>query len=96
MSSEIDLHKSAKDSTYVFVWLGLIGLTGLTINIAGLRAGMLSLLFPLLIATAKAYMVFSYFMCLQYEKGLFKVLLPVAILIFAILIWLVFSDVVYR
>lgn len=87
---------SVKYGVYIFVWLGLVGLTWLTITIAGLRAGKASILLPLVIATIKASMVFSYFMHLRYEKGLFKALIPIAIALLIVFFWLVFSDVAYR
>ncbi len=89
-------HSAVNYAVYVFVWLGLVGLTWLTITVAGLGAGRISIFIPLIIASVKAFLVLSFFMNLRYEKGLLRIMTAVAIALFAVFISLVFSDVAYR
>jgi cytochrome c oxidase subunit 4 len=84
--------------TYVFVWIGLVILTGLTYTVAvGIHPGGWAILVALAIAGTKSGLVLSYFMHLKSEKLLiFKVLIPLVISVFLVFILLTFADVVFR
>lgn len=82
--------------TFVFIWAALLFLTALTIGVAELRLGKLSMLANLLIASTKAGLVFWFFMHLKYERPLFKFLLLVPIGTITIMIGLTFFDIWYR
>ncbi len=83
-------------STYVLVWIGLIVLTGITVTIAGMNLGRISIVVALIIASIKSGLVLWYFMHLKYEEGLFRVILLVAIATITVIIGFTFIDIVFR
>lgn len=89
-------HYIARYSTLVIVWASLIGLTLLTVEVAGLAFGTLSILAPFLIASVKAFLVVDFFMHLKYERPFFKWILLVVLVTVAVLAWLVYEDVAHR
>ncbi len=83
--------------TYVWVWLGLVILTGITVSMAGMNLGLLSIVIVLAIAAIKSGLVLSYFMHLKYETGLlFKLMIPIVLAVLTVFIGLTFSDVAFR
>jgi cytochrome c oxidase subunit 4 len=86
-----------KYRTYVFVWMGLIILTGITVSVTGLHLGGWTILIALCIAGTKSGLVLSYFMHLKTEKELiFKVMIPLVLAVLLVFISLTFSDVAFR
>ena len=82
---------------YFLVWMGLVVLTGITVSMAGMDLGLLSIMIVLFIAALKATLVFSYFMHLKYETGLlFKLLIPIVLAALTVFIGLTFTDVAFR
>jgi cytochrome c oxidase subunit 4 len=82
---------------YFLVWLGLVVLTGITVSMAGMDLGILSIMIVLFIAAFKATLVLSYFMHLKYETGLlFKLLIPIVLAALTVFIGLTFTDVAFR
>jgi cytochrome c oxidase subunit 4 len=89
--------KNKKVQTYIFVWLGLVILTGVTVSMAGMNLGLLSIVIVLAIAATKSGLVLSYFMHLKYETGLlFKLMIPIVLAVLTVFIGLTFSDVAFR
>jgi len=82
--------------TFVFTWIVLLLLTALTIKVAEMQMGRLSMLVNLLIASTKACLVLWIFMHLKYERRIFKLLLIVPIGTITIIIGLTFFDIWYR
>ncbi|HUL00245.1 MAG TPA: cytochrome C oxidase subunit IV family protein [Nitrospirota bacterium] len=82
--------------TFVFTWIALLLLTSLTIKVAEMQMGRLSMLVNLLIASTKACLVLWVFMHLKYERRIFKLLLIVPIGTITIIIGLTFFDIWYR
>lgn len=82
--------------TLVYVWIGLIVLTAVTITVTEMRPGKLSTLTALLIASAKASLVLYFFMHLKYERRLLKLMLFMPIATLTIIIGLTFFDIWYR
>jgi len=83
--------------TYVYVWGGLLVLTGVTVSVAGMDLGELSVLVALIIAGVKSGLVLLYFMHLKYERGfLFKLIMPGTILLLVLFIGIVFTDIAFR
>jgi len=89
---------SVKYSTYIFVWMGLLILTGLTYTVAvRIHPGGWAILVALAIAGTKSGLVLNYFMHLRSEKPLiFKVIIPLVMAVFLVFILLTFSDVAFR
>jgi cytochrome c oxidase subunit 4 len=86
-----------KYKTYVWVWLGLVILTGITVSMAGMNLGLLSILIVLVIAAIKSGLVLSYFMHLKYETGLlFKLMIPIVLAALTVFIGLTFIDIAFR
>jgi cytochrome c oxidase subunit 4 len=82
--------------TYVFVWTGLLVLTWLTVTVAKMELGRLSVASPIFISSLKALLVLGFFMQLKYEKGMFKIMLIIVVATITVLTGLLFTDVVYR
>ena len=82
---------------YILVWLWLLILTGLTVSMAGMNLGRLSILIVLAIAAFKSGLVLSYFMHLKYETGLlFRLMIPMVLAVLTIFIGLTFTDIAFR
>ncbi|RPI15289.1 MAG: cytochrome-c oxidase [Ignavibacteriae bacterium] len=82
--------------TYIMVWLGLVALTAITVSVAGLNFGSITLTVALLIATAKTFLVMNYFMHVKFEHTVFKIFIAVCIITFIIMITLTFFDLSFR
>jgi cytochrome c oxidase subunit 4 len=77
---------------YVLVWMALLVLTGLTVAVAGIDIGGLTVATALIIASVKAYLVLTIFMHLRNESITFKMFVLVAAFFLAISFILLFSD----
>ncbi|MGB9771071.1 MAG: cytochrome C oxidase subunit IV family protein [Candidatus Kapaibacteriota bacterium] len=82
--------------TYLLVWLSLISLTVLTVTIAGIDFGRISLFIALLIAAVKSTLVINYFMHIKYDSLLFKFFLLVALVTLASIFILTATDIFFR
>lgn len=82
--------------TYIFVWLGLIALTSLTVTIAGIHFGSYTLFLALLIATIKATYVVSNFMHINISEPIFKVFIGIVVFTLVVIFILTFSDYSFR
>ncbi len=83
--------------TYVWVWLGLILLTGTTASVAGMDLGRWNVLIALTIAGTKSGLVLSYFMHLRSERlTIFKIIIPLVMAVFLVFLILTFADVAFR
>jgi cytochrome c oxidase subunit IV len=80
---------------YVLVWLALMVLTGVTVAVAGIDFGALTITMALVIASLKSYLVLTIFMHLRLEQPAFKWFVAVAIFFFLISIVLLFADYSY-
>jgi cytochrome c oxidase subunit 4 len=82
---------------YIWVWAGLIILTGTTVSVAGRELGGWAILIALAIAGTKSGLVLNYFMHLRSEKMLiFKIMIPLVLAVFLVFVILTFSDVALR
>lgn len=77
---------------YILVWMALMALTGITVAVAGLNFGGLTIATALVIASIKSYLVLRIFMHLRSESKTFIVFVGVAILFLLISFILLFSD----
>lgn len=82
--------------TYIMVWLGLVALTSITVSVAGLHLGSLTLVTAIIIACIKTILVASYFMHIKFEARVFKGFVFVCIITFIIFVILTFTDYSYR
>ena len=81
---------------YIIIWVGLVVLTGVTVVIAGVHIPQMAVLVALIVATVKSVLVMSFFMHLKYEPPVFRWMVLVLIVTFAIFLLLTFSDVLFR
>ena len=77
---------------YTLVWLGLLGLTGLTVALAGIDLGRWVIATALVIAGIKSMFVLNIFMHLKSEDRLFRIFTAVAVVTLAIFFILTFFD----
>ena len=96
MESE-EKSKPIRHTTYIWVWIGLLILTGITVSVSGMDLGRLAIVVALMVAAVKSGLVLGYFMHLKYEKGrLFQLMIPLVLGVLTIFIGLTFFDVAYR
>jgi cytochrome c oxidase subunit IV len=93
----MDLHHSKITrahgySIYIFVWMSLLILTGVTVTIAGINFGTFTIAAALIIASVKSYLVLTVFMHLRLEMKAFRVFVAVALLFIVISFILLFAD----
>lgn len=77
---------------YILVWLALMALTGITVAVAGIDFGGITVATALLIASVKTYLVLIIFMHLRSEDITFKIFVVVALFFLLISFVLLFSD----
>lgn len=82
--------------TYFMVWLGLVALTAVTVTIAGIHLGSLTLITAMLIAAVKTALVGYHFMHIKYDNAIIKVFILVCLVIFLTFWILTFSDLSFR
>ncbi|MEJ2720611.1 MAG: cytochrome C oxidase subunit IV family protein [bacterium] len=81
---------------YVLTWVALILLTAVTVTVAGMHLGRLSVLTAVTIAGVKASLVLYFFMHLKYENRLLRTMVYVALATFTVFIALTFLDILFR
>jgi len=81
---------------FVYVWIALVILTGVTIAAAQRHLGEWGMVANIAIASAKASLVLWFFMHLKYEKRVFKLLFLIPIITISVIIGLTFFDIWYR
>ncbi len=82
--------------TYFMVWLGLVALTSVTVTIAGIQLGSITLIAAMLIAAVKTTLVGYHFMHIKYDNVIIKVFILVCLIIFLTFWILTFSDLSFR
>ncbi|NOS83968.1 MAG: cytochrome-c oxidase [Ignavibacteria bacterium] len=82
--------------TYFMVWLGLVALTAVTVTVAGIHLGSLTLITAMLIAAVKTTLVGYHFMHIKYDNAIIKVFILVCLVIFLTFWILTFSDLSFR
>jgi len=80
---------------YILVWLGLLTLTGVTVAVAGISLGGLTIATALIIASIKSYLVLTIFMHLRIEQTAFRVFVIVALFFLVVSFVLLFADYSY-
>jgi len=85
-------HKPVSYGIYLLVWLGLLALTAVTVTVAGINFGALTVTTALLVASIKSYLVLKIFMHLGAEQKAFKIFVMVALFFIIISFVLLFSD----
>ena len=91
-----DKRQTIQLGPYVMVWVALVMLTGLTVSVAGLHLGAVSVLAAVAVAGVKGTLVLFHFMHLKHEPPVFKLMLALAISILVIILAVTFTDVAFR
>ena len=91
-NQEQHLEHSPSYGVYILVWLALMALTAITVAVAGINFGGLTIATALIIASVKTYLVLTVFMHLRTESATFRIFVFVAILFLVISFVLLFSD----
>ena len=82
---------------YITIWFALVLLTAVTITVAGLHLGQVSILGAILVAAVKGTLVLRHFMHLKYEQSrVFATTFIVTVFTVALLIGFLFWDISYR
>lgn len=82
---------------YVYIWIGLLVLTAITVTTADLNVGRIAIVVVLAVAAVKSVLVLLSFMHLGTEKRLLlKIVVPITIAVLAIFIGLTYTDVLNR
>lgn len=89
-------HEEGGFGVYLLTWLALLVLTAITVTVAGMHLGGLSVFVALLIASIKASVVVTWFMHLKHEQPVFKIMVFVCLGTFAIFIGITFVDILFR
>lgn len=66
--------------TYLMVWLSLVAFTALTVSVAGIHFGSLTVLIAILIAIVKSSLVLYIFMHIKFDDIVFRVFIAVGVL----------------
>jgi len=77
---------------YILVWIALLMLTVITVTVAGINFGALTVATALAVASIKSYLVLTVFMHLKAEQIAFKVFVGVALFFVIISFALLFAD----
>lgn len=85
-------HSSHGYGVYFLVWFALLVLTGITVAVAGINFGGLTVATALIIASIKTYLVLTIFMHLRSETMVFKIFIAVAMFFLIISFVLLFTD----
>ena len=90
--NELTEHSSHSYSKYILVWMALLTLTAITVAVAGVNFGDVTIAIAITIASVKSYLVITEFMHLNSESRTFKIFVGVALFFIVISIVLLFSD----
>ena len=80
----------------IAVWIGLLSLTAVTVAVAGINLGSLSLTVALIIALVKSFFVMNFFMHVKFDNKLFKIFIGICMVIFIVILVLTFFDLTFR
>jgi cytochrome c oxidase subunit IV len=81
-----------KYGKYILIWLALMMLTVVTVTVAGINFGPLTIATALTVASVKSYLVLTVFMHLSFEQVAFKIFVGVSIVFILITFILLFAD----
>ncbi len=81
---------------YLFVWLALLALTGITVFVSYFDFGKANIVIALLVATVKASLVAAIFMHLFYDKKFNAIILSFSVIFLVIMIGFTMFDTNYR
>ena len=93
---ENEKHHIVSYGTYTIILLVLIVLTFLSIAITNIELGSFTVAGALLLASAKSFLVLTYFMHLKYDKLYIKLMVGFVFAVFLAVIIITFFDYYFR
>ena len=93
--SEEKVHISTYTS-HALVLIALLALTALSVTIADMHLGFISVAVALLVASVKGSTVLAYFMHLKYESTFWKAMVIGVFVVYTLVIILTFFDYSFR
>jgi cytochrome c oxidase subunit 4 len=96
MTHEQDKPHLPPYALYVKIWVALVVLTVMTVSVSYLDMQKFTVFTALLIATVKATLVLLYFMHVRFEKPIFIYMIVAVLLVYAVFVFLTFSDYAFR
>jgi len=91
-NQDVHLEHNPGYGVYILVWMALLALTGITVAVAGINLGGITIATALVIASIKSFLVLKIFMHLRSESKTFRAFVGVALLFLIISFILLFSD----
>lgn len=85
-----------KYKTYLYVLLGLLTFTGLSVLVTSVELGPLAVVAALLFASFKSTLVLTYFMHLRFDKRIYTAMVSLVLFVFLSLIVITFFDYTFR
>ncbi len=82
--------------TYLFVLLGLLVFTGLSILVTSVELGPLAVAAALILASLKSALVLTYFMHLKFDQRIYAAMVTLVFFVFLVLIVITFFDYSFR
>jgi cytochrome c oxidase subunit 4 len=89
-------HHISSYTSHAVVLIILLSLTALSVSMAELHLGALSVAVALLVASVKGTTVLTYFMHLKYESLFFKIMVAGVFLMYILVIVFLFFDYLFR
>jgi cytochrome c oxidase subunit IV len=83
-------------TSHAVVLIILLSLTALSVGMAEMHLGAISVAVALLVASAKGTTVLTYFMHLKYENLFFKIMVTGVFLMYLLIIIFLFFDYLFR
>lgn len=89
-------HHIVSYKTYLFILVGLLVLTGISVAVTQVELGPLAVTAALLLASAKSTLVLVYFMHLKFDSKIFAIMVGLVMFIFVVVIVITFLDYLFR
>lgn len=83
-------------SIFIWVWIGLIGLTFITVGASTFFPGVFGTVVAVIVTPIKILLVLEIFMHLRYENKIFRYMFISAVIIMAVFMGLTFVDYLSR
>ncbi len=96
MNNNSNVHSAPGYGIYILIWAGLVGLTTITVALAGINLYGITLITAIGIAIIKSLLVTNYFMHVRTDSTVFRVFIFLCLAIFIVVIVLTFFDLTYR
>ena len=92
----MEKHHISSYTSHGVVLTVLLALTALSVTVAELHLGAISVAVALLVASIKGTTVLTYFMHLKYESTFFKVMVAGVLVMYTLVIIFTFFDYLFR